>query len=608
MFLLIGLVLISVGYGVIKTSNGANTIIDKIKNKLEKAITIKNTSFINITLNFICAVLGLIYLLFPIYNVVWDVFGVILLVTLFSNLFLMYLMGFKLNKNNDLGKKLNLLSYIFIFTNSLFIIFMGLGNVLISITYSNQLSANIPWYFFIILGYYGILVFGAIMSFLNLKNLDNKALWDLSDKGDGTPEKRARLHKYVKVGMGIGSAVFLGAGCYCAGLIMFGSVSSLIGDTKIGGILSGIIMQFGLFFAFAMIGSVIVLLKLLNRKTRPKVYYAVGILGIIITGIFLAPLVTTPISVLHSETSFQGAFGVNSWNVQNANFMVSPFSLPGYFLGIPPKDCTVIEHVEYYYNATQNIRLYFDAYIPPAGQDLPGKNSTIIKIHGGGWKGGDKGFGNMMQVNKYLASQGYVVFDIQYGLIRHWEPSLIPTPAYKVGDITVDDQIQHIGNFSQYIGLNNATYGANLDSVFFMGASAGGHLACASALGIWSGNYTHIFGTNLTVKGIIPIYPGNNHVLQLGFQCSTEFANPVGFINSSSPPSLVFQGTQDGLVHPAVTLDYQNTYMQQGSTKCAIVWAHASGHGADFYFTGHGNQVFMYYLERFLYLCVNGVI
>ena len=44
---------------------------------------------------------------------------------------------------------------------------------------------------------------------------------------------------------------------------------------------------------------------------------------------------------------------------------------------------------------------------------LPGGNSVLIRIHGGGWKSGDKGLMNNAQMNKYYSL--HVVFDIQYG-------------------------------------------------------------------------------------------------------------------------------------------------------------------------------------------------
>jgi len=51
-----------------------------------------------------------------------------------------------------------------------------------------------------------------------------------------------------------------------------------------------------------------------------------------------------------------------------------------------------------------------------AGRIYQEWGSALIRIHGGAWVGGDKGFANMMQVNKYFAAQGYTVFDVQYGL------------------------------------------------------------------------------------------------------------------------------------------------------------------------------------------------
>ena len=580
-----------------------------IKNKLNKYITIKNTSYLTFALNLTSIVLGIIYLVIPIYNIVWDILGVILIITLFTNLLLMFLNGCKLNMNMKLGRNLNLLSYIFIFINGLALILMALGNILISVTYSNDLFYNLGWYLMVYFGYFGLLSFGAFLAVFNIKNLKNDDLWDSSKNDSYVPSERVRLIKWIKIILGGLSVVMIGFAVYFAGFILFGSVSSLIGD-DIGGSIGGFASQFSIFISFAIIGSVIILLKLITNKKHPRIFYSIGILGLILSGIFLLPLLYTPASIIDSEISFVSSFGRNSWTITNQHFMVTPYSIPGTFLGIAPKSCVVIPNQLYYVNASEGISLYFDAYLPPnGGVGLPGKNSTIIKIHGGGWQHGDKGVANMMQVNKYLASQGYVVFDIQYGLIRDPEPPLIPTPVNVIGDFTVDDQIQQIGNFCNYIGLNNATYGANLDCVFTMGNSAGGHLALATGLGIWSGNYTSIFGTNITIKGMIPIYPGRgSHIYSLGLSCSPEFAYPENMINNTSPPALIYQGTQDGLVNPCLTQNLKNIYTNAGSTKCAIVWAHGAGHGSDFYFSGYHNQIFMYYLERFLYLCVNNLI
>ena len=49
----------------------------------------------------------------------------------------------------------------------------------------------------------------------------------------------------------------------------------------------------------------------------------------------------------------------------------------------------------------------------------------IINIHGGGWIIGNKGFENRPTASRYLAQQGYAVFDIQYGLARFPDEPLI---------------------------------------------------------------------------------------------------------------------------------------------------------------------------------------
>ena len=196
----------------------------------------------------------------------------------------------------------------------------------------------------------------------------------------------------------------------------------------------------------------------------------------------------------------------------------------------------IIENVLFYDN--ESIKLYFDVYMPlERGEGLPGQNSTLIRIHGGGWVSGDKGGANMVQMNKYFAAQGYIVFDIQYGL--HDSPIAVMdfiTPSYNKGDFDIDDMIRHIGEFTKYLTQNADNYGANLDSVFISGGSSGGHLASAAGLAIASGNYSNIFSQNLTIKGLIPFYPSNGQMVYFGIDGKEEFTNPAELIEPGSPP------------------------------------------------------------------------
>ena len=61
---------------------------------------IKEMSYISIELNLASIIFGIIYL-FTSYSVLWDIAGIIFLITLFENLLLVFLTSNKLNKQNN---------------------------------------------------------------------------------------------------------------------------------------------------------------------------------------------------------------------------------------------------------------------------------------------------------------------------------------------------------------------------------------------------------------------------------------------------------------------------------------------------------------------------
>jgi predicted esterase len=383
-------------------------------------------------------------------------------------------------------------------------------------------------------------------------------------------------------------------------VIIFGSFEVV---TTFIAIISG---QFGTFFSIIFLANTLLLLKLKRRKRTTKKYYRTALIGFFVSGCLLMPLFVTNSTVRNAENAFSIGFGRNWRNRIPSGiddyFLQTPFSLTSYFLGSRPK-ASIIETNTLFYN-DEGIRLYFDAYQPlNGGENLPGENSIIIRIHGGSWVSGDKGMMNMLQMNKYFAAQGYVVFDIQYGLDRNPLFELDPlTPDYKKGNFNIDDMMRHIGEFTQYITAHADEYGANLNSVFVSGGSAGGHLATAVALAIASGNYTDIFGTGLTIKGLIPFYPANGQMVFFGISGSDEFKNPEKLIDQNSPPSLIFQGTHDILNYFSISERIRDIYRAKGNSEVAILWMPFGGHASDFYFTGYYNQIFLYFMERFLYL------
>lgn len=585
---------------------------ERIK-KITNYITIKNVSMASAILNLASIGLGIMYLVNPIYSLLWDIFGVILIVTLIGNLILVYVSTSKLNKTSKEGNRINLLCYFYLVFCIVAMFLMLFGNMLISVTYSNELSWMLGGYTMILSGYFCLLGIGLLIAYFDAKYLGNPRLWDLSQDFEHIQSKNASTTKKILKKL-------LKIDCYCT--LAFGIYFSYVLLNGHADYVSGVVgvftNQFPTFAAIIFLSTTVILLMLKKKESNPKGYYSVTMIGLIISGIFLLPLFSVNITIWRAEASFSEAFGadwrdrINS-SVEESYFMKTPFTTPQIFLGIPPKDCIVLEHQLFFDGpiGTDTIQLYYDAYMPlNNGVGLPGQNSTLIRIHGGGWVFGDKGWGNLMQMNKYFAAQGYIVFDIQYALRKidalDWDPL---TPKYRKGDFNIDQIVASLGIFTKYLSNHSEEFGANLDSVFVSGGSAGGQLTCALALGIWSGLYQSVFGPNLTIKGYIPFYPGNdlsNHLLTDGGD--PNLINPPLLINASAPPCLVYQGEQDGLVKPTTSQALKDAYTNAGTKRSSIIWLPFSGHANDIYFSGHYNQIFLYYMERFLYLCVNNLI
>jgi acetyl esterase/lipase len=116
--------------------------------------------------------------------------------------------------------------------------------------------------------------------------------------------------------------------------------------------------------------------------------------------------------------------------------------------------------------ATQSQAQKLDIYLPDEGD---GSYPVILSIHGGAFKSGDKGDG---QVNAMLEGlkRGYAVVSINYRLS---------------GEAIWPAQIQDVKAAVRWIRANSKQYKLNPDKIAAWGGSAGGHL---SAMTGTSGN------------------------------------------------------------------------------------------------------------------------
>jgi acetyl esterase/lipase len=361
-------------------------------------------------------------------------------------------------------------------------------------------------------------------------------------------------------------------------------------------------------------------MKLISKERNKNwLKKTILVFGLVLTLLNALPLLSTPFSIQHAENEFNTAFG-QAWRSEipsstKSYFLPTQFNFYNYFIGFPHRDCNLETDIKYYDDG--EIELYFDVYYPKksSGQ-LPGNNSVIIKLHPGSWQYGDKGIGNVLVLNKYLAAQGYVVFDIQYGLLDAGGSSFIPTPDYVKGNVTLHDMISQIGNFSKQLETTFASeYNANLDSVFIMGSSAGGHLTGVVGLGYNDPYFAGNFSNALKIKGIVLIYapnfadpyftnepltrliPGDPTTNPLGYEKFT----PSNLADPNDPPALLYQGLRDDLV-PLINAETIRASLNGNGVSCMLLTFPFAAHASDLIVGNSFSQVWVYYLERFLFL------
>ncbi|MGV9199890.1 MAG: prolyl oligopeptidase family serine peptidase [Promethearchaeia archaeon] len=470
------------------------------------------------------------------------------------------------------------------------------------------------------------------------KSQEHKEKSDSKEPKSPPKKKKKKKFKYKSQNNGRGYRFWLKFILLILGFITlgFGVYFNLSLFISLGGIsdtISSAVGQISGFLIFLYLLAALLIVKTLpsiyseffenEKEILPKISIKlikkiVLVVGLILAIISSLPLAMTPLSIQSAEDEFNAAYGQN-WksdipqHIQNS-FMGTQFNLLNYYLGIPQKECNVKPNIEYY--SDENIYLLFDVYYPKATErELPGNNSTIIKIHGGGWTEGDKGLANMIPINKYLASQGYVVFDIQYGLYDTGEDPTLPTPEHVRANLTLHDMIFQIGYFTHQLEDNLAeTYNARLDSVFIMGGSAGGHLTSIVGMGYNDPYFSGNFSTALDIKGIIPIYPANDAKrISSGSRADlipgTPKSNPLDFekftpsklADKNDPAALIYHGLQDGVVDPQESKDIENALEEKG-VNCLRIEFPFAAHASDFLANNNFVQVWVFYLERFLYL------
>jgi acetyl esterase/lipase len=162
-----------------------------------------------------------------------------------------------------------------------------------------------------------------------------------------------------------------------------------------------------------------------------------------------------------------------------------------------------------------------------------GTGAAVISVHGGGWTSGtrlhDAGLAGA------LCEEGFTVFAIDY--------RLAPANPYPAA---VDDVKAALA----WVGQHADEYGVDPNRVGLMGASAGAHLAALGAMDGTNAAALVMFSgpTDLTN----PTYKKDREGIWTFLNgADPAAASPVRFASKDDPPTIIVQGTADGLVDPA---------------------------------------------------------
>lgn len=233
-------------------------------------------------------------------------------------------------------------------------------------------------------------------------------------------------------------------------------------------------------------------------------------------------------------------------------------------------------------------RLELDVYSPPI--NVKPNGAGVVVVHGGSWNAGRRS--DFPVWNRWLASQGFTIFDIDY--------RLAPQPNWRTATADVRQAVawvtEHSGEFQ-----------VDASRLALVGRSAGGHLALLAAYTeevspvcavvafyapidlLWS--YDHpanerVIDGPATLRRFVGGSPHDSDEMRERF----ARASPTEHVGAGVAPTLLIHGGQDQLVRDENARRLADRLSEAGVIHETIFIPYAQ-HGFDYNFRGWGAQV-----------------
>ncbi len=417
----------------------------------------------------------------------------------------------------------------------------------------------------------------------------------ITDDPTPTPMRKPNL-LYILKATGIGIVLLLLA------IAVYGPFVFLSAGQTIEYWVAGNLSIFGAF----LIVPLIFLLARQVPRTRRGLHRWILVVIVIASSSIAAfntiPFLSSTTSASSIDQQFRSTFGP-SWESSippsaSTHLRDRPVALKDIILTIPIP--AVDEQFDIPYMQDKGQTLRFDWYGPAGISATSVRLPVIIALHPGSWRYFDKGAMNVVPTSRYIADQGYIVVDVQYGLHND-----------SASGFTLKDMIREIGNLTRFLETHADVYHVDLTRTLFMGRSAGAHLALVAGLAYGSPYFTGNYSPILDCRGIIAFYPPADLRALMGTTIAEIFFgvpmadywhfNPVDLTSPTSPPVLCFHGTADDLV-PIAQSELLKARLLANGSSCILGTLSGAGHMFDLFYNNFYNQICIYYIERFLAL------
>ena len=145
------------------------------KSKMKKTI-MKACCKISILFNILMFCFGITYLIIPFYNILFDIFGIVLISSWLINILILYLDEQYLVKTSSIGKQINRFTYYYIILFIVGILVIVNGVFFLTII----IEGNIIIFFMhlaIFIGLFDIAIMGIYLAVITYINLEKRGVW-----------------------------------------------------------------------------------------------------------------------------------------------------------------------------------------------------------------------------------------------------------------------------------------------------------------------------------------------------------------------------------------------------------------------------------------------